>query len=140
MDDEAVERAARLILEARADRVALAPLPDDLRPTDERDGYRIQDALNGLLTAGGVDSAAGHKIGCTTAVMQAYLNIPNPCAGAVFARTVHRGTGTFRAADYVRVGVECEIAVELAADIDGRARAAGRTIGRGDVGAAVGAV
>lgn len=32
----------------------------------------------------------GHKIGCTTAVMQTFLRIPNPCAGGVFERTVHR--------------------------------------------------
>ena len=31
----------------------------------------------------------GYKIGCTSAVMQQYLDIPHPCGGGVFAKGVH---------------------------------------------------
>ena len=139
MDDQAVERAASLICDARLARVPLEPLPEAWRPADLVDAYRVQAALNRALTARGAGPLAGHKIGCTTPVMQAYLGIPGPCAGEVFARTVHRGRGTFRTADHVRLGVECEIAVELAAEIDGRAPGSGGFT-RDAVAAAVGAV
>src|SRR4051812_1621650 len=48
------------------------------------------------------------------------MNIPNPCAGEGFGRTVHRDVGRFLASDHLRPGVECEIAVELGRDLDGR--------------------
>ena len=139
MDDDAVERAAALICDARLARTPLEPLPEVCRPTELDEAYRVQAALNRLLTARGVGPLAGHKIGCTTAVMQAYLGIPGPCAGEVFARTVHRGTGMVRTADHVRLGVECEIAVELVADI-GEGGPGARRFTRDAVAGSVGAV
>jgi 2-oxo-3-hexenedioate decarboxylase/2-keto-4-pentenoate hydratase len=55
----------------------------------------------------------GHKIGCTTAVMQEYLRIRQPAAGGVFASETQTGPGVVEPARYVRVGVECELAVRL---------------------------
>jgi len=127
VDRQAIERAASLIRSARAGRVPLEPLPEECRPTDERDAYLVQAELNEQLTAAGAGLPAGHKIGCTTPVMQAYLGIPNPCAGEVFAGTVHRGSPVFRVAEHVRLGVECEVAVRLSADIDG-SRGFGREV------------
>ena len=49
--------------------------------------------------------------------MQQYLDIPHPCGGGVFAKGVHDSGVSLRATDFVRVGVECEIAVRLARDL-----------------------
>jgi 2-keto-4-pentenoate hydratase len=135
VDDRTAERAAALILEARLGGVALQPLPEDVRPRDEADGYRIQDSLRGKLTAAGRGQLAGYKIGCTTPIMQAYLNIPNPCSGGILAPTVHRGSAILRAADYLRAGVECEIAVELGRDLDGSGSLDRATLSRAVAGA-----
>ncbi len=140
MEQHAIEQAAGIILAARLSRTPLVALPEECRPQDESDAYRVQEALNTRLTASGVGPLAGHKIGCTTQVMQAYLQIPNPCAGAVFAPTVHRRTGTFRAADSLRLGVECEIAVELSSDLDGRHGRPGARTTRAALAGAVGSV
>lgn len=140
MEQHAIEQAAGIILAARLSRTPLVALPEECRPQDESDAYRVQEALNTRLTASGVGPLAGHKIGCTTQVMQAYLQIPNPCAGAVFAPTVHRATGTFRAADSLRLGVECEIAVELSSDLDGRHGRPGARTTRAALAGAVGSV
>jgi 2-keto-4-pentenoate hydratase len=59
----------------------------------------------------------GYKIGCTSKVMQDYLAIPHPCAGGVFARGMHDSGARPAASDFVRVGVECEIAVKLSRDL-----------------------
>jgi 2-oxo-3-hexenedioate decarboxylase/2-keto-4-pentenoate hydratase len=53
--------------------------------------------------------------------MQEYLAIPNPCGGGIFSSTVSEGTARCRGGDYVRLGVECEIAVRLAHDLPGPA-------------------
>jgi 2-oxo-3-hexenedioate decarboxylase/2-keto-4-pentenoate hydratase len=93
-------------------------LPPDCRPSDETDGYAVQEALHALLAEAGLGAVAGHKIGCTTPVMQAYLGIRSPCAGGVPATTVHEARARVHHRDYVRVGVECEIAVRLGADLE----------------------
>jgi len=120
MSADRIERAASLIREARLASRPLGSLPSDCRPADEAEAYLVQEALNRQLSAAGQGQIAGHKIGCTTPVMQAYLGIPNPCAGEIFGPTVHREHGRLRAADYLRVGVECEIAVLLGRDLAAR--------------------
>src|SRR3954468_1631510 len=102
--------AAQIIATARRGHAPLASLPPDVVPGDEAEGYRVQRALHDLLLPQ-AGHLVGYKIGCTSAVMQAYLDIPHPCAGGVFAKGVHDSGAKLAAADYVRPGVECEIAV-----------------------------
>lgn len=115
-DIRAAAAAAAAIAAARRGRTPLAPLPADVAPATEAEGYRIQHALHELLKAD-VGARVGYKIGCTSAVMQQYLNIPHPCSGGVFAKGVHDSGASLPARDFVRVGVECEIAVRLARDL-----------------------
>ena len=116
MSDDKITRAAALISKQR---LALTPidLPADLRPESEAQGYRLQVVANAELAAAGLGALVGHKIGCTTPVMQAFLGIHAPCSGEVFASTVAHERARLRAKDYRRVGVECEIVVTLARDI-----------------------
>jgi 2-keto-4-pentenoate hydratase len=108
--------AAKTVATARRTRQALKPLPPEATPTDEAEGYRIQRAVHDLLLPQ-VGPLVGYKIGCTSKVMQDYLGIPHPCAGGVFERVVHQSGVSLLADDFVRVGVECEIAVRLARDL-----------------------
>jgi 2-keto-4-pentenoate hydratase len=108
--------AAQTIASARRARTPLEPLSADVAPRTEAEGYRIQDALHGLLAAD-FGARVGYKIGCTSAVMQQYLDIPHPCGGGVFAKGVHQSGASLSTRDFVRVGVECEIAVRLARDL-----------------------
>jgi 2-oxo-3-hexenedioate decarboxylase/2-keto-4-pentenoate hydratase len=109
--------AAKAIAAARRGLMPLQPLGADVAPQDEATGYRIQEALHELLAAD-YGALVGYKIGCTSAVMQQYLGIPHPCGGGVFANGVHRSGVSLPAKDFVRVGVECEIAVRLAHDLE----------------------
>ena len=108
--------AAKIIAAARRSRAPLAALPADCIPASEVEGYQVQRALHDLLRPQ-VGSLVGYKIGCTSKVMQEYLDIPHPCGGGVFEKGVHDSGVKLAAADFVRVGVECEIAVKLARDL-----------------------
>src|SRR3954454_18354785 len=108
--------AAQTIATARRNRTPLASLPSDLVPDSEAEGYEIQRSVHDLLLPQ-TGAMVGYKIGCTSAVMQRYLDIPHPCGGGVFAKGVHESGARLAASDYVRVGVECEIAVRLARDL-----------------------
>jgi 2-keto-4-pentenoate hydratase len=111
-----IRAAAETIAAARRSRTPLERLAADIAPDTEADGYLIQDAVHELL-ASDFGARVGYKIGCTSAVMQQYLNIPHPCGGGVFASGVHDSGVSLRTKDFVRVGVECEIAVRLARDL-----------------------
>jgi 2-keto-4-pentenoate hydratase len=112
----AILEAAEIIAAARRGRTPLGPLPANAAPHSEAEGYQIQDALHGLL-ASDCGVRVGYKIGCTSAVMQQYLGIPHPCSGGVFAKGVFQSGASLPARDFVKVGVECEIAVKLAHDL-----------------------
>jgi 2-oxo-3-hexenedioate decarboxylase/2-keto-4-pentenoate hydratase len=115
-----VRTAAELLATARRSAELFDRLPDDLRPADERDAYRIQEALGELLNATGRSVPRIHKIGCTTAVMQEYMGIDSPCAGNVVASGLREREGSFACPPAGRLGVECEIAVVLGADLPPR--------------------
>src|SRR3954462_12870725 len=102
--------AAKAIALARRNHAPLAAL--EVPPTDEAEGYQVQRALHDLLLPH-AGPLVGYKIGCTSQVMQDYIGIPHPCGGGVFQKGVHDSGVRLAAADFVRVGVECEIAVRL---------------------------
>ena len=108
----AIDQAVALYVAARHRRERIAALPEDCRPATLEEAYAVQAVLNQRL-AETHGPACGRKIGCTTPVMQRYLEITHPCAGALYERRTHAGPATVKHADHWRPGVECEIAVRL---------------------------
>lgn len=117
-----VAAAAAFLAQARLAGARIVGLPPGLRPPDVAAGYRVQDALHAALAGAGLGAPAGHKIGCTTPVMQQYLKIDHPCAGGVLAGRVYRGEARLRHGAFMRVGIECELAVLLGRDLPARDR------------------
>ena len=113
MRPEALERIVGIFVAARERRRPVpASLPRGCRPASLDDAYRVQAALNERLGPS-LGAVCGRKIGCTTPVMQRYLQIEHPCAGALHASRVYRSPATVAYAEHWRPGVECEIAVRL---------------------------
>jgi 2-keto-4-pentenoate hydratase len=113
---ERILAAANRIAVARRTRTPLPPLDPDIAPQDEAEGYAVQRALHDLLLPY-QGALIGYKIGCTSRVMQDYLGIPHPCAGGVFERGMHETGAHLASGDFIRVGVECEIAMRIARDL-----------------------
>ena len=133
-------QAATQLLDQRLSLTPIVELPESLRPRNESEGYQLQRVLNGLLTVAGMGEQVGHKIGCTTPVMQAFLDIPNPCAGRVFQKSVLHRAGRVPRSGFVKLGIECEIAVELSRDIDAETSPATRDSVANAVGAVMAAI
>lgn len=112
-----LKSAAAQLVASRFARTPLRGLDEACRPSDEAEAYEVQRHAHDLMTGQGRGRRIGRKVGCTTPVMQAYLGIPNPCAGGIFESAVMRRSGTWTSGDHQRLGVECEIAVELGADL-----------------------
>jgi 2-oxo-3-hexenedioate decarboxylase/2-keto-4-pentenoate hydratase len=116
-DTKRWKRAAEHIVRQRIALTPIEALSPRSRPQDEAQGYALQTEVNRLLSKAGYGRVVGHKIGCTTPVMQAFLGIPNPCAGDVFEETVRHGSASVPRSGFVKLGIECEIAVELGRNV-----------------------
>lgn len=106
--------AARALRTIRENRIAVAPLPSGVAPTTEAEGAAVQLALARLV---GAVPPCGFKIGATGRRMQIYLGVETPIAGFMRAEDVYHRHADLRFADYIKPGVECEVAVRLAHDL-----------------------
>jgi len=82
-------------------------------PRDVASAYRAQEAFLSLAAAETGQSIAGWKIALTTPVMQSFVGISHPLAGAIFAGSVHRSPAVLRSSACVRIGLEAEIAIRV---------------------------
>jgi 2-oxo-3-hexenedioate decarboxylase/2-keto-4-pentenoate hydratase len=114
----AVAAAADFIADLRQRRNGRRPpieeIPAAFRPAALEEAYAVQDAARPLIAERGRGTPVGWKIGSTSPLMQAALGIPYPCAGTLYAGTVHRGHTSADRRDHSKLGFECEIAVRLA--------------------------
>ena len=111
-----IEKAADLLASYRQSLTPIKSLPAELRPTNELEGYLLQEQVNRLLSIP-LGARVGYKIGCTTPVMQRFLGIPSPCAGEIFSRTTLKNSGRVPRDGFIKIGIECEIVVSIAETI-----------------------
>jgi 2-keto-4-pentenoate hydratase len=106
--------AAKVLRRVRGDRVVVSALPAAIAPRTSAEGAAVQYALAELA---GAVPPVGFKIGATGKRMQVYLGIDGPIAGFMRAEDVYHGHAELRFADFIKPGVECEVAVRLAHDL-----------------------
>jgi 2-keto-4-pentenoate hydratase len=111
-----IDEAARLLLQEHRNRVSFGPLPGALAPRSVADAYAIQEAFR-ALRAPGLGPVAGHKVALTSKVMQKMVEFDSPFSGPLHAGIIHRSTAVLRYADYIHLGIECELAAVLGIDL-----------------------
>jgi 2-keto-4-pentenoate hydratase len=113
--------AARRLFEAHERRERFAPLPPGLAPKSEAEAYAIQDAFV-ALRAQKLGARAGYKIALTSAEMRRFVGVDTPQAGVMLGSLIRRSPARLRAADYVGLILEFEIAVLIADDLPAKDR------------------
>ena len=101
-------RAADLLLEARARRRALDPLPEDARPQSRDEAYAIQDFVMHAL-----GSIGGWKVGAKTPAAE-------PDCAPLCASWLVDSPARFAPGTFALNGIEAEIAFRLARDLPAR--------------------
>jgi 2-keto-4-pentenoate hydratase len=109
--------AARLLDDHTSAR-RFAPFAKEYGIRNLDDAYAAQGAYVKLRAARLATDAAGYKIGLTSKTMQAMCGLATPVAGMVLANGVHVSPATIPAKTHGRLGLEFEIAVRLARDVD----------------------
>ncbi len=110
----AADEVAAALHAARQQRVRVEKLPAGVAPRTEAEGAAAQHALARRV---GAVPPGGFKIGATARRMQEYLGLSGPAAGFMVVGDLHRSGAALRFADFMRPGVECELAVRLARDL-----------------------
>ena len=111
-----MKKAAEWLFRAHAARQNFAPLPPELAPRDVAEAYLIQSEYVALRSAA-LGPVTGYKIALTTPAMRAMARLGDSIAGDMLEKTILRGNSSVRAADFVRLIVEFELAFELAEDL-----------------------
>ena len=118
MDQERIERIARRLFEANRKGETFRPLRGEDAPGSMEAAYRVQDALHRLReTEAGMGPLGGHKIALTSRAVQELCGVDRPAYGPVFAGTIQPSPAALRFGDYQHLGLEFEVAVEIARDV-----------------------
>ena len=113
-DHAKTTRIARRILEANRARERFQPLRGKDAPKSLEEAYRIQDEVHRLFeTEAGMGPLGGHKIALTSRAVQELCGVDQPAYGKVFAKTIRRSPAEVKLSDYLRLGLEFEVAVEI---------------------------
>ena len=134
-DNETILQAARSLFAQYQANETFTALPGPWSIATIPEAYAVQREYLGFL-AEVQGRVAGYKLAYTTATMQQRAGWHEPCAGALMAATIYHSPTTLNGASYRRLGMECEVAVELAEDLP----ASGAPYTRDSVAEVVGAV
>jgi 2-keto-4-pentenoate hydratase len=128
-------KVAQHLCDVHRSKERFGALPAGLAPRSLADAYAMQDAFVALKSRH-CGAIVGRKIALTTDTMRRMVGLDDSIAGTLLARQVVRAPARVRAADYGRLIVEFEIAVELGEGLPRR----GAPYDREKVAQAVGAV
>lgn len=114
-----MDRAERIAEKLAADwdsRAAYESLAGELAPADLAEAYRAQALLQERL-AERRGRIAGRKIALTSKAIQEMVGMSQPIAAAFFERDVRWSPATVRISEFRRLGLEFELAFEIARDV-----------------------
>jgi len=115
-EQDRLEIAASFLeeLETRAQHHTMA---DRVEDASLENAYLIQDAFIDIMTGRG-EQVVAWKVALTSKAMQEFCGVDHPLSGAVFNSRVQNSPGHVVLSDHRHLGLECEIAVQLGADLD----------------------
>lgn len=118
MESDRHGRIARKIFDANRNRERFRPLREDDEPESLEAAYIIQDKVHRLLqTEGDMGPIGGHKIALTSAAIQELCGVTQPVYGSIFTKTIRRSPCVLKLSEFMRLGLEFEVAFEIARDV-----------------------
>ena len=117
MDRERIEKAAAFMHQTHIDGSGHQRIPEAIRPRGLDEAYAAQVVFHGLRAGTESPVLAGYKIAATSKAIQEQVGLHEPFLGAILPGMLHDSPYELNFADYQQFGIECEIAVELGADL-----------------------
>jgi 2-keto-4-pentenoate hydratase len=113
-----IEDAVTHFIDARKARPRWPGVPEQARPATIEDAYRLQQAIHARLAVQGI-ARLGYKVGSTSAANQRPFGLTEPVYAGIFDDTRADTLVAALARPMLEPSLECEIAFQLRADIDG---------------------
>lgn len=118
MDAEQEKQVARKIFDANQAGQKFQPLRGADAPESLESAYRIQDEVHRLFeTEGGAGPMGGHKIALTSRAVQELCGVDQPAYGGIVSETIRKSPAVLKLSDFLRLGLEFEVAVRIARDV-----------------------
>ena len=114
-DTNRIDRAARTLLGQFHGKQKYL-LDSDTLPVGIAEAYDVQREYQAALAAA-YGPVAGYKIAYTTTAVQQATGLSEPCAGVILANNIRLSPASLDSSDYLQVGIECEVAARLGADL-----------------------
>ena len=111
-----IDRAARLLAEARRENAILDGIPEDCRPQSLADAYAVQGRLIEVLGWG----VGGWFCACTNPSIQKMLRLDEPYYARLLADFIFPSPAKIRSADFPPILLECEFGFRLEDDLPKR--------------------
>lgn len=116
MNEQAAERAAAALAEARRAGKPMAAFAADCCPASVADGYAVQAAFRRLWQ----DRQAGWKIGATAKPIMDRFGLGEPFCGPFYATAVHASPARVQADRFNHLVIETEFAYRLGRELPAR--------------------
>jgi len=118
MRTDFIKRVARERFTGWRDRARFTQLLDENRPQDMTEAYAVQSALYDIMREeAGFTEFSGHKVALTSPAIQEMCGVDEPAYGAVFKEFAHPNGHEIDPKDFIRLGIEFEIAFEIGEDL-----------------------
>ena len=102
-----IQQAAQSLAEQfRANQLYV--LEDRLMPSDLDEAYSIQREYQKDISQD-QGPISGYKLAYTTTALQQANGVSDPCLGIMLAKNIRHSPSTLAAADFVQLGLECEV-------------------------------
>ena len=117
MDRERAEKAAVFMHQTHVEGSGHQSIPEAFRPRDPEEAYAAQEAFQRLRSGNASPSLAGYKIAATSKAIQEQVGLHEPFLGGILPGMLRRSPCRMSAGECQQLGYECEIAVELGAEL-----------------------
>ncbi|MEM7290116.1 MAG: fumarylacetoacetate hydrolase family protein [Pseudomonadota bacterium] len=118
MRTDFIHRIARERFNGWRNREQFSQLLGEDRPHDMDEAYEVQSAVYKLmLDEAGFTGFAGHKVALTSPAIQQMCGVDEPAYGGILSEFVHSNGYKIDSADFIRLGIEFEVAVEIGEDV-----------------------
>ena len=114
---ENTRAAGEYLASQHAARQPLDVMAQTFAPRDEAEAYAVQSVFLRRLAETDGGGIGGFKIAYTNAIMRERSGISAPCSGLMLRSKIRDSPAALSAADFVRPGIECEVAVCIGADL-----------------------
>ncbi|MGI9351225.1 MAG: 2-keto-4-pentenoate hydratase [Rhizobiaceae bacterium] len=118
MRTDFIHRVAHERYNGWRNREKFSQLSGETKPQDMEEAYAVQSMLYQIMQReAGFTRFAGHKVALTSPAIQEMCGVDEPAYGAIFREFVHANGHEIDPDDFIRLGIEFEVAFEIGQDV-----------------------